>query len=1021
MASRVVWIFVALLSGTTVAVPAISFPINSQVPPVARIGQPFSFVFSPSTFTSTSAITYTLANPPRWLSVDSAARRLWGTPSDAEIGPGQVVGVPVSLVATDATGATTMDATLVVSRSPGPKLNVPFDKQPPQFGTFSAPSTVLSAPQTQFSFNLAGDTFLDPSGSALNYYALMTDNSPLPAWISFDAAKLSFSGRTPPSESLISPPQRFSFQVVASDVVGFAAASLQFDIVVGTDIAPVKHQITADRTTISLNAIAGTAISYTGLRELVKLDGTPAAPDLSIASVTDAPPWISVDKNAWGIHGIPPDSAKSTSFGIVIQDKSSDTLNLTITIEITPVVPKSTELFKATIPEVNATAGENFSFDLSQYLTNPKDTEVSVAAGAASWVRFEPGTTKISGTAPQDSGDTAVRIPIQAKSKTTGKSETASLSIRIQKSANLPQGSDPRVQYPSPTEGSTTSSTEGSLASPGDEYVDPTPNLLLLAIVLPTSIIIASVTCLLFWCYRRRKERRRPKLTTRDISGPIPGTFVMNVTGPFNRGRYSTQDFITPQHESRIDHIASEEKGFIESRTTYMTNSSVPRQSATIRLLPPIEGSPSADDVFTSGGATALLTAAAPLPKRPSRYGLRNERSLSSISETSVYEESRPQTRAAASNSTAFQLLGTHSLAGTPFRDAVEVHIPTLARGITRVSPTPGSAYTEPVSSLRESAHTSPVSPISGASASSSDSDARPLRAESRLGHYPLMASTRKFAWPWFKRKATFKSNTTRPHSRKPSIATVDTFAYKKTPDARYDRTPVSPPRPARLPTQATPSVRPVTRRGTVTTRSSPISFSNSHPPPDVPLPSSPTMGYAAQQSAAQQNRLRQPSLADSLGIRTPVQGDYSDLVGKGPFHASRTWSSLNGGDEWADETVQSRSIASMSQPNWTTMASGALGTESPKVGGNLYLTGSKEFGSELGSELLSPDKWPTAEGHGKGQTGKPSTLGGGSSRERMSPIRIVEAEGANNGDGMGKQSRSQGLSIVSDGSPRFL
>ncbi len=122
--SRMLW--TAALFALADAAPSISFPLNAQVPPIARIAQPFSFVFSSSTFSSTSALTYSLSNPPVWLSIDSAARRLYGTPQEGDIPPGQVVGVPIDLTATDATGRTTLSATLVVSRDTSPTVEIPL-------------------------------------------------------------------------------------------------------------------------------------------------------------------------------------------------------------------------------------------------------------------------------------------------------------------------------------------------------------------------------------------------------------------------------------------------------------------------------------------------------------------------------------------------------------------------------------------------------------------------------------------------------------------------------------------------------------------------------------------------------------------------------------------------------------------------------------------------------------------------------------------------------------------------------
>ena len=47
-----------------------------------------------------------------------------------------------------------------------------------------------------FSFSVAASTFRDPdAGDALDYAATLDDGRPLPAWLAFDAAPRTFSGR----------------------------------------------------------------------------------------------------------------------------------------------------------------------------------------------------------------------------------------------------------------------------------------------------------------------------------------------------------------------------------------------------------------------------------------------------------------------------------------------------------------------------------------------------------------------------------------------------------------------------------------------------------------------------------------------------------------------------------------------------------------------------------------------------------------------------------------------------------
>ncbi|KAK4038434.1 hypothetical protein C8A01DRAFT_17473 [Parachaetomium inaequale] len=513
MASPVVaWATALLFAGLSTASPVISFPINSQVP-VARLGQPFSFVFSPSTFSSSSPMTYSLSNPPKWLSIDSDARRLFGTPGQDDVAPGRVAGVPLNLVATDDSGSTTLTATLVVSASSGPRVEIPLQNQVPDFGTFSSPSSILSAPGKGFSFKLDPNTFSKPAGAAISYYATMADNTPLPAWISFDPTNLSLSGQTPPAESLVQPPQHFPFRVIATDVVGFAGAAMDFDIVVG------NHQLTADETTVVLNATHGALLSYTGLRDTVNVDGKPAAPgSVVLASTSHTPAWLSVNKHTWQMTGVPPDSAESTNFTVTLRDTFSNTLNLTVLVDVTG---DKAGLFTADSPNLTITPGKPFSFDLRPYLSSPGDTEVSFETNPSyPWIQLNSSTSTIFGDAPQGLKDSAVNVKIKAKSRKSKKSASLSFDIAI-RAVSDGKGSTPTDSGADPTE-----SSDGQRSLASDSLGNRRFNPVLLAVLLPLLLLLALAVCALFWYFRRRKDSQRPGLSTRDISGPLPRTFV---------------------------------------------------------------------------------------------------------------------------------------------------------------------------------------------------------------------------------------------------------------------------------------------------------------------------------------------------------------------------------------------------------------------------------------------------------------------------------------------------------------
>ncbi|KAI0472879.1 hypothetical protein GGR56DRAFT_667197 [Xylariaceae sp. FL0804] len=512
--------------------PVDYFPLNSQLPPVARVGAAFSFVFSPQTFASSSGngdnnLTYALAEPaPPWLSLDGAARRLYGTPSasDVDFGPAHddnnVAGVPIGLVATDATGSTTANATLVVSRSPPPTVAVPLAEQMPRFGPYSAPASLLLYPSRPFSFSFdrhtsssrkrdgteadagaadASSSSSSDSSSQLSYYAVSADNAPLPSWVSFEAATLSFSGSTPSFESLVQPPQTFAFRLVASDVVGFSASSLDFDVVVG------NHELTAKpAAVVRLNATAGRPFAYAGLRHALRIDNrTLGADDVASISATGLPPWLEFDERTWNVSGTPGGDAEDANVTIAVTDKFSDSLNVTLEIDL------RAKIFKSDLPDLNVTAGDDFSFDLEKYLVDPNDTSVSIRSEPqGSWIHFDTSNLTLSGTVPKpDSKSVAneVKVTFNATLKNSTDTEEKRLDMHI-----LPPTTSPGASKP----------TQSSDADPGEPSRDLYWLLLIPAFIIPALVILA-----VFYTWRRRQRQKVVAVDIKQVSAPVPGSF----------------------------------------------------------------------------------------------------------------------------------------------------------------------------------------------------------------------------------------------------------------------------------------------------------------------------------------------------------------------------------------------------------------------------------------------------------------------------------------------------------------
>lgn len=516
-------------SGSTA--PILSFPLNSQVPPVARIGETFSFVFADTTFTSSdgSSLSYSLTDPPPWLSFDNDSRELYGTPQEEDVESGTVIGVNVTLLAVDSTGSTPDDATLVVSRNQAPSVQIPIPVQIQSFGNYSEPSSIIYSPEENFAFAFAAGTFVDPDVPELEYYSVLIDNSPLPAWLSFDAETLGFAGTTPPFSSLVEPPQTFSVKLIASDVVGFSATSVNFSIVVGT------HTLTTDQPNITLNGTAGEPLLYDGLVGSIELDGLTA--DVSQVDVTleGLPAWLSFDQASWKISGTPSDTAQSTTFNIMMQDAHADVLNITVSAQLAT----AGSLFQSTFPSLAVKPGSNFSFDLSTYLVNPSTLDVTTdVQPATSWIYWDASSLTLSGDAPSSAHKSTVTVTftvapeLNSKSRRAAERQSQQLVIQIDPAAKITSSfiiSSPTssISSASSTSASTDVATSGSASS------TPEIKWTIIAIVMSVIAAIAILALLGIRCCARKRSKQNSHSTLSPAirTDPFPEETYIHTPG----------------------------------------------------------------------------------------------------------------------------------------------------------------------------------------------------------------------------------------------------------------------------------------------------------------------------------------------------------------------------------------------------------------------------------------------------------------------------------------------------------
>lgn len=488
------------------ATPTVTFPINSQVPPVARVNSLFNFTFSSSTFTSSLALTYNLSNAPTWLSLDGSQRRLYGTPtaSDADSAP------VVEITASDSSGSVAMNTTLVVSSNPAPKIQIPLEKQLHNFGNYSAPSSILFYPSAPFNVTFDPNTF---SNTNLNHYAVTLDNTPLPSWVEFDGSTLSFTGTTPDSASLIQPPQLFGIQLIASDVLGFAGVSLPFHVVVG------NHELAFEEPFLTINATAGKAMNQTSFLSTLLLDGNVANSSTIKNATANTPSWITFDVNTLTLSGTVPANGTSYNISVEVSDIYGDLADTIVLVNVT------NSIFASTLTSLNATIGSHFSHDFSSLLVDPSDIDLTAdISPSTSWLTYDPSTFTLSGDVPSNASPSNIKISLQATSKSSGTSANEDLSLNFIRVASTSSTSTSSASpIATSTASSSGTSTPAALFAVSAKRGGLTRGQLAAAIAVPIIAAVAALSICLFCGFRRRRQAKSRSSTPEksDISRPL--------------------------------------------------------------------------------------------------------------------------------------------------------------------------------------------------------------------------------------------------------------------------------------------------------------------------------------------------------------------------------------------------------------------------------------------------------------------------------------------------------------------
>ncbi|UFH53705.1 putative Ig domain-containing protein [Spirosoma sp. KNUC1025] len=248
--------------------PAITLPFAIQ-------GQGYNFTIPAFTDPEGQSITYSATNLPGWLSFDTQARRLSGTPT-------QTASYTINVTATDGGNlGTTVPLVLMT----GPNL-------PPV-----APTLITQTAQVNKPLSYTFPAFTDQPGQNLTYSA-----NGLPGWLSFNSSTRVFTG-TPPQTG------NYSASITATDPYN-SSASITLNITVinvPPDLTPVMYARSSGLNgekpiTIVVDIFELKGVSTSG-SITVKVNKDPKY-NLSFSNTATSIGGRSVQNNVWSFQGV---------------------------------------------------------------------------------------------------------------------------------------------------------------------------------------------------------------------------------------------------------------------------------------------------------------------------------------------------------------------------------------------------------------------------------------------------------------------------------------------------------------------------------------------------------------------------------------------------------------------------------------------------------------------------------------------------------------------------------------------
>ncbi|GAC96955.1 hypothetical protein PHSY_004539 [Pseudozyma hubeiensis SY62] len=423
-----------VLASISQAAVRVERPASSQLPQIARFGQPYAWSFASNTFVdvnATAPLEYNITGLPSWATFEPASLALSGTPSLPSAGLARQNDTVILTATNQKSGSKASTSfQLIAMGGTGPVLNKPLSQQLPNATTLGAKSILPSGAQLlrlgySFSIGFAGDTFTSDS-HRVYLSAELADGSPLPDWMHFDQT-VTLWGLAP--TDVHTAGSFYTVVVTASDVPGYAGVNSSLQMVVSgaslIQAAPFP----------AINATAGQAFQSTlPLEGIVDANGSPVnTSSLRVsANTTSIGPWLAFDESTNTFSGTPPFNLTDGGplhFAVPITLANASNTEMRSVAASARVTVFSSPFSVSTLPDVEVTPGRMFQVELGQYFRAGQTPPQLVLdpPSAEQWVHFDPATMLLSGTPPKSGAE---RVDVQFSVETTESSGYRSVSTR---------------------------------------------------------------------------------------------------------------------------------------------------------------------------------------------------------------------------------------------------------------------------------------------------------------------------------------------------------------------------------------------------------------------------------------------------------------------------------------------------------------------------------------------------------------------------------------------------------------